>query len=123
MSVTVEAFHAAFSESADVPNAAGRARSERLTVVESRRINTYVSIGNTNSVVREGVQAAADWCLPHARGKASKEAGGRLFNARLFHAGGTFPFPSPTARQCLVCSTRVGNVCMCSMPSFVRGGW
>ena len=61
MSVTVEAFHAAFSESADVPNAAGRARSERLTVVESRRINTYVSIGNTNSVVREGVQAAADW--------------------------------------------------------------
>lgn len=76
-----------------------------------------------DNVLREVVQAAADWCLPHARGNVSKEAGGRLFNARLFHAGGTFPFPSPTARQCLVCSTRVGNVCMCSMPSFVRGGW
>lgn len=88
MSVTVEAFRAAFSEFADVPDAAGRARSEWLTVVESRRINTYVSIGNTSSVVREGVQAAADWCLPHARGNVSKEAGGRLFNARLFHARG-----------------------------------
>ena len=61
MSVTVEAFRAAFSEFADVPDAAGRARSEWLTVVESRRINTYVFIGNTSSVVREGVQAAADW--------------------------------------------------------------
>ena len=39
-----------------------------------------------DNVFREGVQAAADWCLPHARGNVSKEAGGRLFNARLFHA-------------------------------------
>ena len=33
----------------------------QLAALESRRINTYVSIGNTSSVVREGVQAAADW--------------------------------------------------------------
>ena len=41
-----------------------------------------------DNVFREVVQAAADWCLSHARGNVSKEAGGRLFNARLFHARG-----------------------------------
>ena len=33
----------------------------QLAALESRRINTYVSIGNTSSVIREGVQAASDW--------------------------------------------------------------
>ena len=46
-----------------------------------------------DNVFREGVQAAADWCLPHARGNVSKGGWGQAFQcASVPRAWGTSAF-------------------------------